>query len=136
MFDRRSILVAVLLTIVAFRANGLFGDELPEHYTAIVSGSFEGKGILDYPGKSIEMEITVKDKAGKKGKLIVHLPVKNYRFSGKGTILGKRIQIMGRIDLPNGSGPLKSPRVSAIFKSVSGDVGRLVGFAHQGDDDD
>jgi hypothetical protein len=91
-------------------------------YTIIVAGAYNGKGTAKVNENSMVIEANITGPDGTagtltSGKLLVDGPY----FVGTATVVGKTVQISGRLDALNAS------RVIADFKDASGKTGRIVG---------
>jgi hypothetical protein len=132
------LLLAMTFASAAARADR--DDDDDAKYEATVSGDFEGTGKVSLSDATVTFTVRVKTKSGVQGDLqVVNLPLKNNRFAGEGTVLGKRIRIAGRVEKANFKGDDKARRLLATFGTATGETGRIVAYKKKktsSDDDD
>ena len=128
--------VSIFLLILACAALALTAIARPPgstsgSYNCVVAGDFSGEGTVTISdgGGTITFRIWVRDKAGNTGDLQATVPVSSNRFSGDGTVLGRRMRIQGRLD-PADQQPreqLRGQRLVATFSDDARHHGRITG---------
>jgi hypothetical protein len=98
-------------------------------YTLVLAGAYSGKGTAKVSENTLAITATVTAPDGSTGTLTgASLTINGPYFAGNATVIGKTIQISGRLDAE------KASRLIADFKDPAGKPGRIVGTLESSDE--
>lgn len=101
------------------RVNGL----LPGRFNAIVAGYYSGQGRADVERTVVRIHVAVMTEDGNRGTLQAPgLVISGRHFAGTGHLMGRPVQIFGRLD------SARSSRLTALVTTIDGQCFRIVGM--------
>lgn len=121
------ILACAAVTLVAFARQP--GSTVGS-YNCIVGGDFSGDGNVYITSATIKLDIPIRDKDGRLGRLQAQVSVANNRFAGDGTVMGVPMKIQGRLDPADDQQrgeQLRGQRLVATFSDTAKHHGRITG---------
>ena len=136
----RFIAVTAILAILLPAASAFAKKQADGGYDVKVAGDYSGNGTADVTTTNIKVSAKVRDASGNVLDFSFDLPLTNGRFNGQGSVGGMTCRVSGRVDggdpVPGGKGKgknksnqevVKNARISVVFTSLDGHVGRVVG---------
>ena len=138
----KSIAAAAFLLPVLLVGTAVLAKKNPSGgYAVKVVGEYNGQGTAQVTASSVSISATVVDENGQKYALQMNLPIANGRFLGQGSLGSLSVNVSGRVDggdpvqgagVGKGKGQSGKPvltnaRISVLFISSDGHVGRIVG---------
>jgi hypothetical protein len=99
-------------------------------YSIKVAGCATGTGKASSSGDKISLTASVTDESGNEGTLSADLAVDHKsHFAGKGTLLGQKVTLHGRLDAATLDDPaINAQRIVCTFTTADGQHGRIAGY--------